>query len=45
MHLQTNKELAQKEIDELATILRSTNACTPSRLSIKEMQDAIISQQ
>ena len=45
MCLQTNEELTQKGIDELATILRSTNACTPSRLSSKEMQDVIISQQ
>ncbi len=45
MRLQTNEELAQKGIDELATILRSTNPCTPLHLSSNEMQHTIISQQ
>ena len=43
MRLQSSEELAKKGIDELATIIRSTNLCTSSSLSSNEMQQIIIS--
>ena len=45
MYLQSSEELAKNGIDELATIIRSTNSCTSSSLSSNEMQQIIISQQ
>ena len=45
MRLETNEELAQKGVDELATILRCTHSCAPSTMSPNAMQQSILSQQ